>query len=370
MESKKISEDLKTKFCPRCQARLAVNVGRCSHCDEPQLTHFEHRLGKLFAGLIPKHQAAYKLILYSVVVYFIIMTIDISMHPQYGIAKALSAPPGDLLYRWGAHVRGELTWWRLVTANFVHIGLMHIAFNGIALRYVTPYVARSYGTALTLASFVFLGTASMFCSNLIGAPVLVAGASGGVMAFIGMAAVSAHKENTTLSLQVRNSMLIWAASVFVFGFLMTYFSPMGIDNIAHFSGFVFGGIFGFILPKQSTTGFNRRWKIRLSYLCVAAAAVLTVLAFSNMASSSYSAKEQNACISNIHAKSFKVAEKHCAEAYKGDKSQTISYHNYILINIINGKNERAAALCKEGHERFKREEKRSFDGLCESIGHQ
>src|SRR5207248_8018046 len=41
-------------------------------------------------------------------------------------------PPADSLLRWGADF-GPLTthgeWWRLITAAFVHIGLIHLAMN-------------------------------------------------------------------------------------------------------------------------------------------------------------------------------------------------------------------------------------------------
>ena len=255
-----------------------------------------------------------------------------------------------------------------MTANFVHFGIIHILFNGYALRYVGPYVERAYGSAATFASFVALGTGSMLCSNILGVEGLVAGASGGLLALIGMAAVAAHREHTQLSLQVRDSMLKWAAFTIVLGIAINFSGSMGIDNVAHIAGFLLGIGAGFALPSLSTTGFTKRWMIRTARFLAFAALAVCVISFVCLSSASVSAKYQSECIANIELKSFQKAEQNCALAYKADKSQTISYHNYILVNLINGDTKEAADLCTEGRERFKGQEKLSFDAMCRSIG--
>lgn len=362
----------KVKNCHGCQAELPIGEKRCPYCKQRQQTRLELAFNRGVRALFPKHLPATKLLLISMVIYFIIISIDIIMHPTFGLKEALLSPPGDLIYRWGAHLRGDLVWWRLITANFVHIGILHIVFNMYALRYVSPYVERSYGPALTFSSFVVLGAASMLCSNVLGSGGVVAGASGGLMGFIGLAAVTAHREHTALSLEVRNSMLKWAALTMVIGIVISASGSMGIDNIAHASGFIAGALLGFVLPPQSTTGYTRLWVIRAIRLAFLATLLVVAVSFFLMGSASASGKYQRECISNIKHKLFKQAEANCEMAYRADKSQMISYHNYILISIINGHREQAQSLCSEGRERFERkvakgDEKLSFDELCRSI---
>jgi hypothetical protein len=87
-----------------------------------------------------------------------------------------------------------------------------------------------------------------------------------------------------------------------------------------------------------------------------------------MGSASASAKYQTECIANIKLKSFQKAQNYCELAYVNDKSQTISYHNYILINLINNNTAKASELCEEGRERFSDQSPLSFDEMCRTIG--
>lgn len=358
----------KTKYCQGCQAELDLAEKRCPFCKQKQQTAFEVLFWEKVRMVFPKKAPATMVLLFCIVVYFIVISIDILMHPDFGLRNVLLSPPGDLMYRWGAHLRGDSVWWRLVTANFVHFGIIHIIFNSYALRYVSPYVERAFGSALTLASFVILGTGSMLCSNIFGDAGLVAGASGALMAFIGMAAIAGHREHTPLSLEVRNSMLKWAAFTMVFGLIVSFGGGMGIDNIAHAAGFILGVAAGYILPMQSTTGFTRLWMIRSSRFALICSICIICASFALMGSASESTKHQNECISMLKLKRFQEAEDHCSAAYNADKSQTISYHNYILVKIIRGDIKTAQALCIEGRKRFiNQKDDLSFDGLCKSI---
>ncbi|MGN1071605.1 MAG: rhomboid family intramembrane serine protease [Bradymonadia bacterium] len=360
--------DTQTKICHGCMASLPIGARECPYCGQKQLTRFEVGVERVMQKVFSRHAAASRALFFLMVVYFLVITVDIVMHPDYGLVDALLEPPGDLVYRWGAHLRGDLVWWRLITANFVHFGVLHIAFNAYALRYVSPYVERAYGSALTFSSFLVLGTGSMLCSNVFGDVGLVAGASGGLMGFIGLAAASAHRENTALSREVRNSMLRWAGLTMILGILVSMSGTVGVDNIAHASGFVLGVGFGYLLPTQTATGFSQLWMIRGSRILCALLVGVLLASFVFMMGASVSSKHQNACISDLKLKSWEKAEIACAMAYRADKSQMISYHNYILVSIINGQVERARGLCVEGRRRFRHAKRPlSFDEMCRSI---
>ena len=359
----------KQKTCHSCQSDIPIDANQCPYCKQPQLNAFEVRFARFIKGILPSRTPATRILLVAIIAYFVLISIEVFWQPEYGIKEALLNPPAEIIYRRGAHVRGNPVWWRLITANFVHFGILHILFNAWALKAVTPYIERIYGAALTIAAFVFLGTGSMLVSNVFGGTGVVAGASGALMGFIGMAAVAAHREGTTLSLQIRNSMIKWAVFVIAFGLTMSLTGAMGVDNIAHISGALMGALAGLILPAQSTTGFTKRWMIRSSRLLCLLALILCLGAFVKMGFTNVSEKYQSECINNIKIKSFENAERACSNAYRTDKSQMISYHNYILIKLINGDQAEAKRLCAEGREKFSnKKEPISFDEMCNSVG--
>ena len=353
-----------THTCYGCQASIPLGERVCPYCRSRQPYSIEVRIARLFAGIFPKRFPATRILMAAILVYFGVYSLDIFLQPDYGLKEVLLSPPGALIYRWGAHRQGEFTWWRLITANFVHIGVIHIAFNAYALRIASAYVERSFGAAMTFASFVAFGSASMLCSNIFGDSALVAGASGGLMAFIGMAAVAAHREKTALSIEIRNSMLKWAAITMVFGIMLTVSGSMGVDNIAHFSGFVIGAAAGFVLPTQTTTGYSSLAAMRGARFACLAAVVLCVVAFVRMAGASQSMQHQTECIAALQNKDPIKAEPQCALAFEADSSMEISYHNYILSLFLNGRVDKARALCKEGRKKFP---KPSFENICHGV---
>ena len=136
-----MSQSKRTKYCHSCQAELPVSASKCPYCDEKQQTAFEVSFFGFFKKILPAHAPATSALLASIVIFFIIISIDIIAHPDFGLENALLSPPTAIVYRWGAHQRGEFIWWRLITANFIHFGIIHILFNGYALRIVGPYFA-------------------------------------------------------------------------------------------------------------------------------------------------------------------------------------------------------------------------------------
>ena len=143
------------KICHSCQAELPLNEKVCPFCHQKQLSALEVLIERFIRAIMPRYIPATRVLFISIIVYFIIISIDIVLHTDFGLKGALLAPPGEIIYRWGAHQRGDFVWWRLVTANFVHFGIMHIAFNAYALRMISPYIERSYGSAAYAEGFGF-----------------------------------------------------------------------------------------------------------------------------------------------------------------------------------------------------------------------
>jgi rhomboid protease GluP len=122
-------------------------------------------------------------------------------------------------------------WWTLLSATFLHGGILHIVFNVMWIRSLGPEVEAIYGSARAFLIFVLAGAAGFLASNYVGgAPTI--GASGAIFGLL--AALIAHGRRAGRSLMTAQ-VWSWALVLFVFGFLMP-----GVNNLAHGGGFAGG----------------------------------------------------------------------------------------------------------------------------------
>lgn len=163
--------------------------------------------------------------------------------------------------------------WRLLSAGFVHVGIMHLLFNGFALYYFGPVSERLLGRAYFLVLFLccIIGgnlanlyhTWSVFLATNDGVGV-AAGASGGIMGLGACLLAISLSPNPTAKYLNRKSLFLVTAINLVIGFAID-----GIDNAGHIGGAVTGLIFGLLvgflpryhwaLPPVLLAGFIYAW---------------------------------------------------------------------------------------------------------------
>lgn len=161
-----------------------------------------------------------------------------------------------VLLRLGANyppfVLQEGQWWRLLTSTILHIGLIHLAVNGWALWQLGRLSELTFGSALTLALFVFTGATGSLLTLL--QEKVSAGASGALFGLEGalVAFFLRHRDRLTpAGKQILGQLLLWSAFMIVFSF-----SVPGIDWLGHLGGFFGGLAVGWALPPQAR---ERRW---------------------------------------------------------------------------------------------------------------
>jgi rhomboid protease GluP len=181
---------------------------------------------------------------------------------------------GQLMH-WGANnptavlYYGE--WWRIFTAMFVHVGLIHLAGNMWCLWNLGLLGEPLIGPVGVFAAYILSGAAGNLLSigiNLAfpsgsvgGGPGLVgAGASGAVFGIAGVLIVLLKSPRLPIPPQdlkgLRKSVIYFAAINFVIGFgSLVVNSPVRIDNMAHLGGFL-GGIL-FAVPMVPMLGSPR-----------------------------------------------------------------------------------------------------------------
>jgi rhomboid protease GluP len=187
----------------------------------------------------------------------------------------LQSPSNGVLDDFGALVPSLVRagqWWRLVTFNFLHIGLMHLMFNSSALFSIGPQVEGIFGSQKFVFAYVATGVGSGVASLLF-LPGGTAGASGAIFGLIGLMAVYGYRLGGSLGRGLMRQMLIWAAFGIMFGFFL------GANNVAHVGGFLAGGALGFVLAPDapSTVGSSARWNTA-AIGCVGLVAISFVMA--------------------------------------------------------------------------------------------
>jgi len=142
--------------------------------------------------------------------------------------------------------RGEL--WRLVTASFVHAGLVHLAVNGFALSVIGPTVESLYGPWAFILFFLGGGAVGFAVSSVFVAQTSL-GASAGLFALLGVLLGFALRARGLLLPAARRAMI---REILTVAFLNLAFGlAVGfIDNAAHLGGFAGGLALGLVVRPR------------------------------------------------------------------------------------------------------------------------
>lgn len=194
-----------------------------------------------------------------------------------GRVSLFNPSPEDLLH-WGANNAGAVLlfgdWWRIVTAMFVHVGLVHLGTNMWCLWNLGLLAEPLLGSFGVVVAYVLSGAAGNLLSTFVNqwmyrpdvsqgltlfGPV-GAGASGAVFGLAGVLIVLLKSPLLPIPPRelkgLRKSVILFAAINLVIG-LGTMFpgSVVRIDNMAHLGGFACGLLFA--LPLVPRIGAPR-----------------------------------------------------------------------------------------------------------------
>ncbi|MBU0490660.1 MAG: rhomboid family intramembrane serine protease [Chloroflexi bacterium] len=139
-------------------------------------------------------------------------------------------------------VMGE--YWRLLTSCFLHIGLLHLAFNMYALYILGPELEALYGRERFTIIYLFAGLFGSLASFALN-PHLSAGASGAIFGLVGALAAFYWRQRQAFGAlsqrRLANMVMVIALNLFI------GLTTPGIDNMAHMGGLVTGLILGWQL---------------------------------------------------------------------------------------------------------------------------
>ena len=175
--------------------------------------------------------------------------------------------------------------WRLFTAMFLHIGIVHLALNMYVLAFTAPQVEYEFGTARMLAIYLAGGLLASCASvlwgemrstpeNPVGLLTVGVGASGAVMALFGSLLAGLVLPTPRFAHLPKaqqpgiNKGLIQAVAINVgMGFMIK-----GVDNAAHVGGLLGGVAIGIVMAIAPAAAGARATLARFA----ATAALVTV----------------------------------------------------------------------------------------------
>jgi rhomboid protease GluP len=142
-------------------------------------------------------------------------------------------------------------WWRLVTAMFLHLGLIHLAFNMWALVSFGRVVERLLGSVSYALIYFVAGVGGDLVSLTWNPLVNSVGASGAIFGLLGALIAAQVRNDGSIPINVlrplRNSSLIFTGCALFAGLLSGE-----VDNAAHLGGVATGFILGLVLSRPIT----------------------------------------------------------------------------------------------------------------------
>lgn len=136
--------------------------------------------------------------------------------------------------------------WTVVSANYLHGGILHLVFNLMALKQIAPWASNEYGTSRMFTIYTLGGVAGYVVSYMAGVPLTI-GASAAVCSLIGALLFYGKSRGGSYGTSVYREVSGWVISLFIFGLIFP-----GINNWGHGGGIIGGIILGSIL------GYNER----------------------------------------------------------------------------------------------------------------
>lgn len=263
-------------YCPRCGRLIEAWRSSCQWCGAGRPGLWSRVKGLLSTG----DDALVKTIIAANVAFYLL---SLLLSRQRGLGGSLLnflSPDQTSLLVLGATGAVPVLelgrWWTLVSASYLHGGLLHILFNMLALRQIGPWVAAEFGASRMFVIYTASGIAGYLLSCLAGIPFTI-GASASVCGLIGALYYFGKSRGGNYGQAVSREVSGWLISLVLFGLVMP-----GINNWGHGGGIV-GGVFAAALLGYRERRREAAWHRMLALFClVLTAAVLLFAGYSSV----------------------------------------------------------------------------------------
>jgi rhomboid protease GluP len=262
------------KICPSCGSLVGINATRCHQCGTNlrfSMAAVNRSLAGVFTGPAPVTTA----LLVSNLFMFGVEWMALAAHGGGGGLSILWGVGGEASYRLGMSapygIYAQHQWYRLITAMFLHGGLIHIGFNMMALMQLGPALEELYGSSRYFFLYIVTGAFGFLASSFTGHYSL--GASGGLLGLVGAMLAITTKRGGAYMRELRSRLVSNVVILFVLGFM-----GMGMDNWAHGAGLAAGFVLGKIFADRQPMNVREK-QIANALGWLAAIAVIASFAF-------------------------------------------------------------------------------------------
>jgi rhomboid protease GluP len=230
-------------LCPRCRRLIGSEEAFCSWCGTKRSSTWWQAIawtrGSLDGSRLVKA-------IISVNIGFYIISLILSSRNVASLNLfGMFSPGNNSLLLLGATgtipIERYGRFWTLISANYLHGGILHILFNMMALRQIAPSVIQEYGASRMFAIYSLGGICGYIVSFLAGVPFTI-GASAAICALIGALLYFGRSRGGVYGTAVYREVSGWVISLALFGLIMP-----GINNWAHGGGIVGGAMLGMLL---------------------------------------------------------------------------------------------------------------------------
>lgn len=255
-------------LCPRCRTLIGSEESTCSRCGTSRSARW-WTLINLTRQALEGDWVVKALITVNLLYYALSLMVSAGMG-QGGFL----APGNASLLLLGAtgtipiDQYGRI--WTLLSANYLHGGILHLAFNLMALRQIAPWVANEYGTSRMFAIYTLGGVFGFLVSYLAGVSFTI-GASAGVCSLIGALLFYGKSRGGVYGHSVYREVSGWVVSLVIFGLIVP-----GINNWGHGGGIIGGMLCGWLLGYAER---RRETAVHTVLALACAAATVAVLAW-------------------------------------------------------------------------------------------
>lgn len=180
---------------------------------------------------------AYSLFAFNIIVFILMTLAGGSENPStlmgFGVKSNMEIDNGET--------------WRFITPIFLHIGILHLAFNSYALWIVGPQVEKLYGGPRFFLLYVLTGVAGVAASYWYHPADPSAGASGAIFGLFGVLLVFSFKYRKTVPAFFSSALGRGILMTVGINLLIGYTIPQ-VDNAAHVGGLLAGCALGVVVP--------------------------------------------------------------------------------------------------------------------------
>jgi len=268
----------KSILCPNCRKLISTDESRCPFCGikAPGSRLKNNPLTRGWGS----GERLIQLIIYANIAMFIF---SLLISKGYGgggfnLMRFLSPSPRAFseLGATGTWMVAQEGWWTLISANYLHVGVIHILFNMMALYNIGPLVTQLFGTYRFFAIYTISGVGGFLVSYVVGINSTV-GASAALFGLFGAAIYYGKSRGGVFGETIYKQIGGWAIYFIVLGFLVPQ-----INNAGHIGGLVFGAICAFLIGYNEKKREGATHRIIASGCMVATLMVLLWMLFRGM----------------------------------------------------------------------------------------